>query len=689
AAVTGITAANKVYDGNANATLGTTGAGFTGLLSGDVVNVATATGSFADKNVANGKTVSISGMTLGGTDAGNYNLLSNTASTTANITPAPISAITGITAANKVYDTTTAATLTTTGAGFTGMVSGDNLTVATATGNFNNKNAGTGKTVNITGLSLGGTDAGNYTLASTTATTTATITPASIAAITGITAGDKVYDGNTTATLATSGAGFTGLLAGDVLTVGTSTGNFSDKNVGVGKAVAITGLTLGGADAGNYTLASSTASTTASITPAAISAITGITAANKVYDTTTAATLTTSGASFTGKVAGDVLTVATSTGNFSDKNAGTGKTVNITGLSLGGADAGNYTLGSSTASTTATISQAPLTAVTGITAASKVYDATTVAATDISGAGITGVLAGDVVSVGGATGTFSDKNVGIGKTVTLGVILTGADAGNYKLPVTTTTADITRATLANVTGITALDKVQDGNAVATLVTGNAQFTGKFAGDVLTVAQANGQFDSALPGLNRPVAISGIALGGTDAGNYTLADTTAAATASILPRPPVLAIVAGVGVLPQAPSDNGVALDTGHPVLVAGAPSADAAVAAATSVDAQNLVVKALREATALRGGDFVVQVPRALLGSGFGFPLPLSLRSAIRADGKVSVSQADGQPLPAWLRFDADAMRLRATAVPPGGLPLRIVFRLSNGATSELLIEAR
>ncbi|MFX8191845.1 YDG domain-containing protein, partial [Acinetobacter baumannii] len=78
------------------------------------MTVATATGNFSDKNVANGKTVSITGLTLGGTDAGNYTLASNPASTTANITPASISAITGITAANKVYDTTTAATLSTT-----------------------------------------------------------------------------------------------------------------------------------------------------------------------------------------------------------------------------------------------------------------------------------------------------------------------------------------------------------------------------------------------------------------------------------------------------------------------------------------------------------------------------------------------------------------------------------------------
>ncbi|WP_163364873.1 YDG domain-containing protein, partial [Escherichia coli] len=72
------------------------------------------------------------------------------------------------------------------------------------------------------------------------------------------------------------------VVAGDNLTVATSTGNFSDKNVGTGKTVNITGLTLGGTDAGNYTLASSTASTTANITAAQLGAITGITAANKV-----------------------------------------------------------------------------------------------------------------------------------------------------------------------------------------------------------------------------------------------------------------------------------------------------------------------------------------------------------------------------------------------------------------------
>ncbi|WP_202620165.1 YDG domain-containing protein, partial [Escherichia coli] len=143
---------------------------------------------------------------------------------TLTVNAATISAITGITAANKVYDTTTAATLTTTGAAFTGKITGAVLTLGAApTGNFSDKNVANGKTVNITGLSLGGADAGNYTLASSTATTTANITPASISAITGLLAANKVYDGNTTAALVTSVAGFTGRLGSDVLTVATAT----------------------------------------------------------------------------------------------------------------------------------------------------------------------------------------------------------------------------------------------------------------------------------------------------------------------------------------------------------------------------------------------------------------------------------------------------------------------------------
>ena len=94
-----------------------------------------------------------------------------------DIAKAEIDQVTGITANNKIYDGTTVASLNTGSAGFTGMVAGDDLTVANSTANFSDKNVGVGKTVNITGLRLGGADAQNYTLVNTTALTTADIQP--------------------------------------------------------------------------------------------------------------------------------------------------------------------------------------------------------------------------------------------------------------------------------------------------------------------------------------------------------------------------------------------------------------------------------------------------------------------------------------------------------------------------------
>ena len=535
-AITGITANNKVYNGNDGATLNTSVAGFTGIIGSDVLNVATSTGTFNNKNVGTGKAVNISSLTLGGTDAGNYNLLINTATATADITKANISSITGITAQNKVYNSDVDALLDTGAAIFAGIQGSDTLTVATSNGTFTGgPHVGNGKTVAITGLSLGGTEAGNYNLLDTTATTTANITKATISAITGITANNKTYDTFATATLNVSSVAFTGAYAGDDLVVATSAGAFVDKNAGSGKVVNISGLTLGGADAVNYDLQSTIASTNADIFKADISAITGITANNKTYDTFTTATLNTGSASFTGKLGSDTLTVATSTGAFDNENVGVGKTVNISGLTLGGIDAGNYNLLSSTASTTANVSRATISAITDITAYNKTYDSFTTAALDTSAANFTGILGSDVLTVATSVGNFDNKNVGNGKNVTItGLSLGGAAAINYSLADTTAsaTADIGKASITTITNITANNKVYDTFTTATLNTGSANFTGSFAGDNLTVATSTGTFTDSHAGIGKTVAITGLSLGGTDAGNYDLVSDHASTTATI-------------------------------------------------------------------------------------------------------------------------------------------------------------
>jgi hypothetical protein len=115
----------------------------------------------------------------------------------------------------------------------------------------------------------------------------------------------------------------------------------------------VSGISISGTDAGNYTF-NTTASTTANITQRAL--IVSATGIAKVYDGMTTATVTLAD----NRVAGDVFTDSYTSASFSDANAGTGKTVNVTGISISGTDAGNYTY-NTTATTTADITKATIT----------------------------------------------------------------------------------------------------------------------------------------------------------------------------------------------------------------------------------------------------------------------------------------------------------------------------------------
>jgi len=424
-AVSGITSNNKVYDATTSATLaGTAGVA---ALGSDVVSVSgTGTGFFADKNVATGKAVSVSGYTLSGADAGNY-VLVQPSGLSADITPASL-AVGGVTANNKVYDTTTTATLAGT-AGVTALGS-DAVTVSgTGTGLFADKNVGAGKTVTVSGYTLLGVDAGNYVVVQPSGLS-ADITPASLA-VGGVTANSKVYDATKSATLAGT-ASVTALGSDAVSVSGTGTGLFADKNVGTGKSVSVGGYTLSGADAGNYVVVQPSG-LSADITPASLT-VSGVTANSKVYDATTAASLNTTGATLGGVLGSDSVSLNTgsTTASFADKNVGTSKSVNVSGVALSGADSGNYTV-SNPSGVTGDITAAALT-VSGVAANSKVYDASTTASFDANGATLAGVIGGDTVSFSGITGRFADKNVGTAKTVMVAsVSLAGTDAGNYTL----------------------------------------------------------------------------------------------------------------------------------------------------------------------------------------------------------------------------------------------------------------
>ena len=537
--VLGITAADKVYNASTLATLNTSGATLAGVVSGDVVALNTdgAFGTFASQNVGTGISVTLGGLTIAGAQAGDYTLTQPT--TTANITAAPLT-VSGITAANKVYNASTAATLNTSSAALVGVFSGDlvDLNTAAATGSFASQNVGTGITVTVGGLTIGGAQAGDYTL--TQPATTANITPVTLSVL-GITAASKVYDASTLATINTSGAMLMGVVSGDTVNLNTSaaTGSFATQNVGTGITVTVAGLTIAGAQAGDYTLTQP--ATAASITPASLT-VSGITAANHAYDASTAATLDTSGATLVGVFSGDTVSLdaAGATGTFASQNVGTGITVTVTGLTLDGPEAGDYTL--TQPATAASITPAML-SVSGITAASKVYDASTTATLNTSSATLEGVFSGDLVALNtaGATGTFAAQSVGTGITVRVaGLTIGGAQAANYTLSQPTTTASITPVGLT-VSGITAANKVYNANTTATVNTSAATLVGVLSGDIVNLNKdgATGTFASQHAGTGVTVTVTGLTIGGAQAGDYTLAEPTT--TASITQATPMVSL----------------------------------------------------------------------------------------------------------------------------------------------------
>jgi len=321
------------------------------------------------------------------------------------------------------------------------LVGSQTLTLS-GTGSMATKDVGNGKAVTLGTLALGnganGGLASNYTLVG--GTHLASIAQATLT-LQNFAAANKTYDGNTAASIANAGI-LAGVVSGDGVAASNIGATFDSKNAGAGKTVTLNGVTLTGADAGNYSIAS-TAITQADIAQATLT-LQNFAAANKTYDGNTAANIANAGV-LAGVASGDGVAASNTGATFDSKNAGAGKTVTLNGVTLTGADAGNYSI-ASTAITQADIAQAVITAITGITAQNKSFDGNTTATVDASNAAATGLIAGDDLRLATITGSFADANPGQGKVVTLGgITFAGQDAGNYVLtaePVTVT-ADIT------------------------------------------------------------------------------------------------------------------------------------------------------------------------------------------------------------------------------------------------------
>jgi nucleoid-associated protein YgaU len=247
-----ISAPNKTYDGNTTAT---PTVNITSGLIGSETVTATGTATFNSKDVLTASTVTLNTVALAdgsnGGMASNYSLATGISSS-AGINAKALSAT--VTAPNKTYDGNITATPT---VSITSGLIGLETVTATGTATFNAKDVLTANTVTLNTVSLGnGTNGGlasNYSLA-TGLTDSASITAKTLSG--SVSAPNKTYDGNTTATPTVN---ITSGLIGSETVTATGTATFNAKDVLTASTVTLNTVALAdgsnGGLASNYSLA--------------------------------------------------------------------------------------------------------------------------------------------------------------------------------------------------------------------------------------------------------------------------------------------------------------------------------------------------------------------------------------------------------------------------------------------------
>ena len=160
--ITGLSVANKSYDGTATATVSGTSA-YSGLANSETFAiVGSATATFASANVGNGIAVSVTGFLA---PSSNYSITQP--SLAANITAVNLT-ISGIAVSNKTYNGLATATITGT-AVYQGLVNNESFAITgTPTAVFTSVNVGTSISVTVSGYTA---PSANYTISQPTGLT--------------------------------------------------------------------------------------------------------------------------------------------------------------------------------------------------------------------------------------------------------------------------------------------------------------------------------------------------------------------------------------------------------------------------------------------------------------------------------------------------------------------------------------
>ena len=517
--VVGLVALDKVYNGLDNDTLSVAAAAFNGVLTNsdngqrDIVgNLTTASGYFTDVNVGTNINVTATRISMSGRDAGNYQLVP-VSGLKANITQAPL--VVTATGVNRAYDGTLNATVNLVGNAIAADVA--NISISDASAVFLDKNIGTNKYINVSGITISGSAASNYYVFNSSTSAFANVTKADLTFT--ATALDKVYDRTTNVSANVSID--QSFARADGLNVSSFAAAFVTANAGL-RGVNVSGINITG-DFSNYnTNYSLTATTTANISQRQLT-VSGQSAVNKVYDATTNATLV--NGTLSGVINGDTVTLSQS-GQFATPNVGVNISVTATDT-IGGSSASNYVLVQPTGLSASITPGAVTLSVSGQVAQDKVYDGTNIA--NFTGGTLIGVQTGDNVTLV-RSGVFASKDVGTNIAINVTDTLTGSSASNYMLVEPTgLTANITARPLT-ISTASGYYKFYDASTLANI----SLLNNALSGDNLVLNYSAANFVTPNTGYDKVINVVGAAIiGGNNSGNYYVANPTFNTTGNII------------------------------------------------------------------------------------------------------------------------------------------------------------
>nr|WP_255696536.1 YDG domain-containing protein [Polynucleobacter sp. IMCC 30228] len=158
----------------------------------------------------------------------------------------------------------------------------------------------------------------------------------------------------------------------------------------------------------------------------------------------------------------------------------------------------------------------------GVSGVAKVYDGSS----SISGLTLntdpvlSHIIPGDLVSMKG-TGNFTDQNVGVAKSVTINVALSGADANNYFLSSSQLTGNI--GTITQLPSVTYIASTAGLWSNSVNWTNGATPTGNNVGEVIIPVGKTVIYDSALVGTTGSAIINNGAINFTGSNNFTFSN----------------------------------------------------------------------------------------------------------------------------------------------------------------------